>query len=68
MNHKELKEFLTDCINAKIPFPRNTMKVVLDDYDDIVPEEHRNATDLEFSHRVGQEFAKVIIIREPKQK
>ena len=62
MTSSELKQFLEDCIKAQIPFPRNTMKVVLDDYDEFVPEEHRNTTNLEFNHRVGDEFAKVIIL------
>lgn len=67
MNHLELNQFLEDCIKAEIPFPRNTMKVVLDDFETFVPEEHHNVENLEYTHRVGQEFAKVIIIPEPKK-
>lgn len=66
MKLENLKQFLSDCIIAEIPFPRETMKVVISDFEVVVPEEHRNKTNLEFTHREGNEFAKVIILPEPK--
>lgn len=67
MKLAELKKFLTDCIKAEIPFPRETMKVVISDFKEVVPEEHQNQTDLEYNHRVGNEFVRVLIIPEPKK-
>lgn len=64
MKLENLKQFLDDCIEAKIPFPRETMKVVISDFNDVVPEEHQNSKNLEFNHRKGNEFAKVIILPE----
>jgi hypothetical protein len=61
----ELKQFLNDCIEKKIAFPKNTMKVVIDDFYDVVPEEHHATKDLEFNHFVGNEIAKVQIIPKP---
>jgi len=58
----ELIEFLHECIEKQIAFPKNMMTVVLDDYYDVVPEEHHQIKDVEFTHRVGNECAKVKII------
>jgi hypothetical protein len=66
MTLENLKQFLSDCIKAEIPFPRETMKVVISDFENVVPEQHRNTRNLEFTHREGNEFAKVIILPEPK--
>lgn len=65
MTLENLKEFLSDCIESKIKFPREPIKIVISDFHKAVPEEHRNAKNLEFNHRVGQEFARVIILPEP---
>lgn len=61
----ELKQFLEDCIKKEIPFPKNMMTVVIDDFHQAVPKEHHKSKELEFTHRVGNEFAKVHIIPKP---
>lgn len=67
MKLSELQTFLSDCIRAEIPFPIEPMKVVISDFKEVVPEEHQNKTILEFNHRVGNEFARVLIIPEPNK-
>ena len=62
MKLSELKQFLGDCIKKEIAFPKNMMTVVVDDFHDVVSAEHRQSKELEFSHRIGNEFAKVKII------
>lgn len=57
----ELKQFLDDCIDKQIPFPRNTMQVVLDDFFESVPEEYHGTEQLEYNHKKGQEFVRVFI-------
>lgn len=67
MNLAELDQFLKDCIKAQIAFPRQTMKVVIDDYYDVVPSDKLHVKELEYTTRIGQEFARVLIIPEPKK-
>ncbi len=66
MTLDNLKEFMADCIEARIPWPKDTMKVVISDFHQVVPEEHHKTQNLEFTHRVGPIGAKVIILPEPK--
>ena len=40
MLFSELEQFLTDCIVKQVPFPMNPMTVVVDDFNDRVPQEH----------------------------
>lgn len=61
MKLSELEQFLKDCIKAGIPFPKNTMNVVIEDFYEVVPSEKQNLTDLEFNVKVDQELARVII-------
>lgn len=62
MLFSELEQFLTDCIVREVPFPKNTMKVVVDDFHDRVPKEHIETPELEFRQRVGNDFVMVFII------
>lgn len=65
MLFSELEQFLTDCIVKQVPFPMNPMTVVVDDFNDRVPQEHIEIPQLEFRHRVGNDVAMVIIIPKP---
>ena len=56
---------MDDCIKKEIPFPKNTMTVVLDDFYDVVPKEHHSTKDLEYNHYIGNELARVQIIPKP---
>ncbi|MBQ0907508.1 hypothetical protein KBJ98_02200 [Flavobacterium sp. F-328] len=58
----ELEKFLEECIKCEVPFPKNTMTFVVDDFHSIVPEEHHNTKNLEFRFKVEQEFRMVHII------
>lgn len=62
---EELKQFMDDCIKKEIPFPKNTMTVVLEDFYDVVPKEHHSTKDLEYNHYIGNELARVQIIPKP---
>ena len=62
MNLNELKEFLEDCIKAEIPFPSNTMTILVSDFYEVVPEEHHdNKDELEYNVKVEQSMARVFI-------
>lgn len=62
MKLAELQIFLSDCIKKQIPFPRNTMTVLIEDFYDSIPEEHHyNYDKLEYNMKVGDEFATVLI-------
>ena len=62
MTFTELDQFLKDCIKAEIPFPKNTMTVLVEDFYEKVPEEHHfNKDKLEYNFRLDQEMVRVYI-------
>lgn len=65
MTSTELLKFLEDCIVNDVKLPKdNTLLIILDDFDEFVPEEHHDTPKLEYCHHFDNMTAKVIVIPE----
>lgn len=64
MKFEELKDFLAQ-LPENIVFPESMITFVIEDFHEVVPEEHRQSKDLEFNHRTDKGFIKVGIIPKP---
>lgn len=66
MKFKELQTFMDDCHDKDIVIP-NGMTVVLDDYEENVPDDYREQGAVEYNHQHSDGFSTRMEIRSAKK-
>ena len=61
MKLDKVKTFLDQCHSAKIQVP-NGLLIVIEDFEEVVPEEIQHIGQCEYNHRVGDDIIQIEIV------
>lgn len=61
MKLAEVEKFIKECLEKEVLIPDN-LQFHIDDYNDIVPEDMRNVSNLEYNVRFNDYYKKIFIL------